>query len=264
DLNESLKESGRAGTGGARRQRIRAALAIGEIALALILLIGGGLLMRSFWRLQHIDPGFEPEKALTMQLSLPPAKYETDEKRIDFYKRILEKVGSLPKVEAAGLTTELPFNGSRTTSSFEIEGRPPLPPGQSYNADNRMVSADYFRAMGIRVLRGRIFNDGDTQNAPRTAIINEAAAREFWPNEDPIGKRVVLGKDIKYEIIGIIGNVKHMKLSEKNPAEIYRYCMQAPPDREWMDLAVRVAGEPKSLINAVRNAVRSIDSDQAV
>ena len=258
DLNESLKEGGRGASGGRRRQRLFSALIVSEFALALVLLIGGGLLIKSFWRLQQIDPGFNPEHLLTMQLSLPKTRYAESQQQINFFNRVLEHVATLPGIEAVGLTSELPFNGSRTGSSFAIEGQTE----DSLHADNRTISSDYFRAMGIPLVRGRAFTPRDAANATRVAIINETSARRFWPAENPIGKRLIL-KEVKYEIIGIVKDVKHIQLTEETAPEIYVHYPQVP-SRTWMDLAARTTNNPENSIASIRRAIREVDPNQPV
>jgi putative ABC transport system permease protein len=263
DLNESLRDGSRGMTGGLRHQRLRNAFVVAEIALALALLAGGGLLIKSFWKLRQIKPGFDPERVLTLQLNLPETRYADAKQRNAFITRTLERLAALPGVTAAGATTELPFTGSRTGSSIQIEDRAPLPRGVDIRADRRTVSADYFKAMGIPLLRGREFTVHDNAESPRLAIINEQAARRFFPNEDPLGKRVIMQGDTKYEIVGVVGDVKHGKLTEEVRPEIYTHTLQDSL-RTWMDLALRTSGDSGGLIGPVRSAIRAIDPDQPV
>ncbi|MBO0797888.1 MAG: ABC transporter permease [Blastocatellia bacterium] len=263
DLNEALRDGGRGMTGGLRHQRLRNIFVAVELALALALLAGGGLLIKSFWRLRQIEPGFDPWHALTFTLNLPETRYAGAQQQNAFIARVLERLAALPGITAVGATSELPFTGSRTGSSFEIEGRPPLLPGQSLNAGARVVSADYFRAMGIPLRRGRGFTLHDDAESPRVAIINERTARSFFPNEEPIGKRVIIGGKEKYEIIGIVGDLKHDNLKETTRPEIYRHAPQVAL-RTWMDVVVRTAGAPEKMAAAVREAVRAVDPDQPV
>jgi putative ABC transport system permease protein len=263
DLNESLRDGGRGMTGGLRHQRLRNVFVAIEMALALALLAGGGLLIKSFWHLRQIEPGFDPRHVLTLTLNLPETRYASAEEQNAFIARVLEHLAALPGVTAVGATTELPFTGSRTGSSFEIEGRAPLPRGQSLNADVRVVSADYFLAMGISLRRGRGFTSHDNAGSSGVAAINERAARLYFPNEDPIGKRVIMRGREKFEIVGIVGDLKHGSLKETTRPEIYRHAPQVSL-RTWMDLAVRTESDPESLTTAVRDAIRAIDPDQPV
>jgi putative ABC transport system permease protein len=263
DLNESLRDSGRGMSPGLRHQRLRNVFVVVEIALALALLAGGGLLIKSFWRLRQISPGFDAQRVLTLRLNLPETRYAGAQQQNAFIAQILERLATLPGVTAAGATTELPFTGSRTSSSLAIEGRAPLPRGHSLNADTRAVSADYLRAMGIPLRRGRGFAAHDNADSPRVAIINEQAARRFFPNEDPIGKRLILRGADKFEIVGVAGDVKHGNLTEETRPEIYMHAAQVPL-RTWMDVAVRTVGDPESLTTSVRGAIRAVDPDQPV
>ncbi|MBO0724493.1 MAG: ABC transporter permease [Blastocatellia bacterium] len=263
DLNESLRDGGCGPGGGLRHRRLRDTFVVTEMALALALLVGGGLLINSFWRLRQIKPGFDPQHVLTLQLNLPKTRYAGAEQQNAFITRVLERLAALPGVTVAGVTTELPFTGSRTSGSFEIEGRAPLPRGQDRRADNRAVSIDYFKTMGIPLLRGRSFVAQDGAGSPRVAIINEQAARRFFPGEDPISKRLILRGTDKFEIIGMVGDVKHMNLTEETHPELYLYTSQVPL-RTWMDVAVRTQGDPESLISVVRDAIRGVDPDQPV
>jgi len=263
DLNESLREGARGMTGNLRHQRLRNAFAVVEIALALALLVGGGLLLKSFWRLRQINPGFDPQRVLTMQLNLPTTRYADARQQNAFISQTLERLAALPGVTAVGATTELPFTGSRTSVSFEIEGRAPLPRGQDQRADNRAVSVGYFKAMGISLRHGRAFTAYDNAESTRVAIINEQMARRFFPNEDPLGKQLLLRGRIKFEIVGVVGDVKHGTLLEETRPEIYTHTLQVSL-RTWMDIAVRTAGDPESLTTAVRGAIRAVDPDQPV
>src|SRR5437667_3377598 len=190
DLNESLKEGGRSSVTGFRGGRFRGLLVISEIALALVLLIGAGLMIESFRRLREVRLGFEPENVLTMSLSLPESKYSEEQQRAEFYQRLLERIETLPGVKSAAVANYLPLSGHWGSVGFSIEGRPPLAPGDFLVANYGTVSPDYFRAMEIPVLEGRGFTAADGQKAPRVVIINQTMAGRFWPGEKPIGKRL--------------------------------------------------------------------------
>ncbi|MGH9768589.1 MAG: ABC transporter permease, partial [Blastocatellia bacterium] len=265
-LNETLKEGG-PGMAGLRSHRLRGALMVAEIAIALTLLAGGGLLIRSLWRLQQVNPGFDPESLLTMQLALPRARYPEDEQRAQFFERVLERVAALPGVKSAAVISQAPFVSPNSASSFKIAGRPPLPKGQTLDTNRRTVSADYFRTMGMRPARGRAFDRRDTAQAPRVVIINEAMARKFWPGEDPLGQRITfINSSAEYEIIGLVSDVKHSRLQEEAGPEAYTSHQQLPS--RTMDLMARADGQtgrdPAGLIAGVRRAVSEVDPDQPV
>ena len=264
-LNETLKEGNR-GTAGRGTERLRSVLVAVQIALALILLTVGGLLFRSMRQLQHVNPGFNPEQLLTMQLSLPRAKYNEDEQRTRFFEEVLTQVAALPDVKTAAVASQLPFLGGNSASSFQIVGGPPLPSGQTLDTNRRTVSADYFQTLGLQLLRGRKFDQRDTAQAPRVVIINEAMARKFWPNDDPLGRYLTFNSSTQYEIIGVVSNAKHSSLQEEVEPQAFTSHQQVTS--RTMDLAVRANysfdREPASLINAIRQTVRKIDPEQAI
>jgi putative ABC transport system permease protein len=265
NLNETMNDTGRGSTEGKRRQLVRGALVVLEVASALVLLVGAGLLIKSFWRLQQVDPGFNPNNALTMSVSLPRAKYPEDAQRVAFFRQLLEKVGALPGVQAAGATNPLPMAGD-TVYAFVVQGRAPLPPGAGQSTNFYAVSADYFKAMGIRLLRGRLLTERDAKDSPHVAVINETMAKKIFPDEDPIGKRITFdGGDNNsdwHEIVGIVGDVKQYGLDQATPLQTYEsYTQQTSPS---MTLIARTAGDPASLTAAIRNAVLQIDKEQPV
>ena len=263
DLNDSLRDGSRGMTCGLRHQRLRNAFVVVEIAMVLTLLAGGGLLIKNLRQLQQIKPGFDPERVLTLQLNLPETRYADRNQQNSFITQILERLAALPGVTAAGATTELPFTYSRTSNSIKIEGRAPLPRGVDLRADRRKVSADYFKAMGITLLRGRGFTASDNGENSHVAIINEQAMRRFFPNDNPLGKRLIMQGDIKYEIVGVVGDVKHGNLTEIVRPEVYTHTLEDSL-RTWMDVAVRTTGSSENLIGAVRRAIRAVDPDQPV
>jgi putative ABC transport system permease protein len=263
DVNEALKQGARGSTEGGARGRLRSALVVLEVTFALMLLGGAGLLARSFMQLAHVDPGFTPENATLLQLSLPQKKYAMPEQQTAFADALLERVKVLPGVQWAGITHSMPLLGGYVLT-FSIEGRPPIAPSDQPSASYYAVTPDYFRAMGIRLIRGRTFTPRDDAKAPRVAIINEAFARQFFPNEDPIGKRIDidLGPDAWREIVGIVGDIKQNGPDQATSAQSYEPFAQKPFNS--IDLVIRTKGAPAALLGALRPAVYSVDKDQPI
>jgi putative ABC transport system permease protein len=261
NLNETLKEGGRGATTG--HNRVRSSLVITEVAVALVLLIGAGLLIRSFYRLQQVNPGFNPRNALAVALSLPGKKYPEPEQNAQFYTQLIEKVSTLPGVVAVGATQSLPIHDDYVLG-FNIQGRAPDAPGEEPSTNYYAVSPGYFKAMGIPLLRGRLFTEQDTKDTPRVAVINETMAKKFFPNEDPIGKgiNVTNGPERFREIVGIVGDVKQYGLDQPTTAQTYEPYLQTP--FQGMTLVVRTEGNPAALTAGVRSQVLSIDKDQPV
>ena len=265
DLNESLKESGGRTTGGAQRNRVRNLLVISEVALALVLLVGAGLMIKSFMRLQQVKPGFEPAGLLTMSLSLPRQKYNDSSKANLFFDQLFDRIKTVPGVEGVGGTDPLPLSNSNATTSFVVEGGPILPLSERPEVGERSVTPGYFETMRVPVLKGRSFTDRDRENAPRVVVVNEALARRYWPDEEVLGKRLGFNESEKqdwYEIIGIVGNVKHDRLDSKPKPELFFAYRQYP--RNFMTLVVRASSEPANLSAAVRDQVLALDKDQPV
>ena len=264
DLNDVLKEGGR-GSAGPRRRIFRNLLVIGEVALSLMLLVGSGLLLESFSRLRGLDPGFRSDHVLTVRLEVPRTRYGEFAKRSEFFAQVLERVRALPGVKVAGFTSALPLTWEGGTSGFTPEGMA-LDPNISYDANNRVVTPGYFEAMRIPLRRGRLFDKSDGQDAPPVAIINETMARKFWPNQDAVGKRLKFEDKTPWRrVVGVVADVRQMRLSEPARQEMYFPCWQAKEN--WMvprDMTVRSSADPLSLAAAVRQAVWSIDRDQPV
>jgi putative ABC transport system permease protein len=271
DLNESLKEGGRGSTGGVRRRRIRGLLVISEVALSLVLLIGAGLLIKSFGRLQSVNPGFRLDNVLTMSLSLPKSRYTSADQLSAFYNQVLQRVASLPGVESAGMVTSLPLTGWNIGQPFTIDGRT-LSPDDDTAANYQFTSSEYFRAMGIPLHRGRSFTEQDNSHSAPVTIINQAVARRFFRDEDPIGKHISIrslipgqtkvGAVVSREIIGVVGDVKESGLAEETSFEVYVSYLQNPMLET--NLVVHASGEPSGLIAAVRSEVLAVDKDQPV
>jgi putative ABC transport system permease protein len=263
NLNETLKEGGRSSAEGTRGGRLRNILAAAEVALALVLLIGAGLMARSFLRLQDVNPGFDAQRVLTVGLFLPGTKYKEGPQVVAFYKELLSKAESLPGVVSAGAIDTLPLDVGGNVLGFAIEGRPPQQPGDDTpDAEHRVVSEDYFRTMGIPLLRGRLFEGQDGPNAPQAIVINETMANRYFPGEDPLGKRINLGdpQDTPWlTIVGIVRDTRHEALSEEPYSQMYAVHTQAP--RRSLALVVRTSGDPMSLVSAIRSRIADMDRD---
>jgi putative ABC transport system permease protein len=265
DLHETLKEGGRTGTGGSRAW-IRNTLVVLEMALALVVLISAGLLIRSFLRLQQVNPGFAPQNTLAMSLALPATKYKEPAQRANFYKEALQGIRALPGVQSAGAVSNLPLSGDNSSGSFRIEGRE-VPQGQSLpHGDRWAASSDYFSTMKIPIIRGRFFDDRDTMESQPVAIIDEAMARKYWPDEDPLGKRIsfqsVNGNRIWRDIVGIVGHVRHRGL--EGESRVQYYVPHSQTQNAFMSLVVRANVDPTSLTGAVRGAISGLDKDMPV
>jgi putative ABC transport system permease protein len=258
-VNDSLKEGGAAGVS-LRRQRLRSAFVIAEVSLSIVLLTGAGLMIKSFLRLQRVNPGFNPERLLTLETFLPPARYPNARQQAAFYQQVGQRLAAVPGVQLVGANIGLPFTGAGIGSSFEIEGRAASPGGQPA-ASYRAISPGYFQTMGVPLFNGRDFTDRDNIEAPGVAIINQSFARSFFPNEDPIGKRLDIGDGYNRmrEIVGVVGDTKANSLKEPAPAEMYVVYLQRP--WQWIRYAVRTGVDPESLAPAIRAAVWSVDKD---
>lgn len=263
DVNEALKQGTRGSTEGGARGRLRSALVVIEVVFALMLLGGAGLLARSFMQLAKVDPGFNPDNATLLRLSLPQKKYALPEQQTAFADALLERVKALPGVQAAGVTHSMPLV-SDYVLGFNIEGRPAIAPSDLPSTNYYTVTPDYFKAMGIRLIRGRVFTPQDDAKAPRVAIINETMARQHFPNEDPIGKRINItnGPDTWREIVGIVGDIKQYGVDKATSAQSYEPFAQVPFSS--VNVVVRTNGSPAALLGALRPTVYSIDKDQPV
>jgi putative ABC transport system permease protein len=267
DLNTTLKEGGRSGAEGFRRNRLRKLFIVSEFALALMLLVGAGLMIRSFLRLQRVNPGFTPDRALTAQIVLPRSSYREDARVGAFQRQLLQRVQALPGVQAASVSMSLPPNLLIMRNPFAVEGQTPSP-GQSLPlAEQLLVSPDYFRTLGIQQLAGRAFTDADDANAPQVVIINEALSRQYFHNQDPVGKRLQTGDYSPagpwLTIVGVVADVKYSGLNETAQPTLYTAFQQ---NLWWrsMYLAVKADGDPLGLINSVRNEVWALDRDLPV
>ena len=265
-LNDSLKEGGRAATESAGKRRWRDLLVVSELALAVMLLIGAGLLIKSFWRLQRVDAGVNTERILTMQLALRGQRY-ADAQQVDaFYPRLLERVQTIPGVRAATVSNSLPPDTTEFSDDFTIEGRPLVPNQPPPIAYTVHVSPDYFHAFAIPLRRGRYFSPADSANAPLVTIIDETTARQFFPHEDPIGKRINTedeGKPVWWQIAGVVGDVKYTGLAGQPQPTLYQPLVQATSWDTFLSIKTDVA-DPLSLAAAVRNEIKALDPELPV
>jgi putative ABC transport system permease protein len=253
DLNVSLKEGGRGG--GLHGRGLRNALMVSEVALAIVLLIGAGLLIRSFAKLLDVDPGYRAENLLTARIALPP-RYSDNSQRAQFYERILQRIAALPGVTAVGATSHLPLTSYNMGAQLRVEGRQPREGENPPSAPVARVNPDYFRTMGIALRAGRLINDSDTQDAPGVALLSETLARRLFPDEDPLGKRLSVA-GINTTVIGVVNDIRYTGLDGEIEQAVYLSYRQLP--RSGMALVLRGAVEPSSLAPALRNAVREID-----
>jgi putative ABC transport system permease protein len=260
DLMAALRDGGRGNAIGFRRNRLRSVLVVGEVALALVLLSGAGLLMRSFYHLQSMDPGFDPHDVLTFRTNLPAAKYKSDEAQAAFYRRALERIRSMPGVTAAGAAQIFPLAGDDYILSFGQLGKPPVPAGNQPSAAYYAATPGYFRALKIPITRGRDFTERDNAAAPPVAIVSESMARQFYANENPLGQRIQMGNGSKpAEIVGIAGDVRDQQLESKGRPAVYEPAAQIPFNA--MYFGVRTSGDPAALIASVRSAMRELDAE---
>ncbi|HSF20227.1 MAG TPA: ABC transporter permease [Vicinamibacteria bacterium] len=257
----SLQGSLREGLRGSARAPLRRALVVAEVALALTLLVAASLLLRSFAALIEVDPGLDPEGVLTAQLNLVGPGYDETTRRSDFVRRLLARVKSLPGVENAGVIYVLPMGGNNSDANFLIEGREPPEPHRTPVAWYRPASPDYFETMRMSLVRGRWFQPGEDAEAPPVVLINETAARRYWPNEDPLQSRVRVGGKYR-QVVGIVSDTKHFGLDQDERSAMYFPYEQLP--LRFMSLVVRTSEDPTLLISPVRDAVWEIDPVLAV
>jgi putative ABC transport system permease protein len=281
DVNETLKETGR-GTSG--RHWLRSSLVVVEVATTLVLLIGAGLMIRSFYRLQAVNPGFSYDHLTSFNITLPQKKYATEKQRSDFFKRLLDNMRALPGVEATAAASGLPLGNNGWQTSFMVDGRPLPPRDQTPLLEACAVTPDYFRAMNIPLLRGRYFNDQDNRSflagrdlskldegerlvaGANAIVIDEEFARRYWPNEDAVGKRIKFGNDDKSPVVTVVGIVGRVKMEgpsqDSNRVQGYFPFAQLPINN--MAVIVRASRDPNQLIAAAREQVKAIDPDQPI
>jgi len=261
NLIDALKEGMRGEGQSALRIRTRSTLVILESAIAVVLLIGAGLLIRSLVALQNVNPGFDSQNVLTARVELSRFKYDSPDKAASFFQELETRISSLPGVEAAGMVSELPLSGQSNDMWYTVEGRPPVTRDQMPLADFRRVNQNYIRAMGIPLLRGRNFTEQEVRQSDKVIIVSQQLVQTAFPNEDALGKRLITGfKGEPYEIVGIAGDLLHQSLGGPPSPAMYFPMRQSGR----MNLVVRTKGDPLSLAGALRNEVRAIDPDQPV
>jgi putative ABC transport system permease protein len=266
DLNVGLKEGGRTAGGSAGQRRLRNGLIVAEIAMAVVLLVSAGLLIRSIIHLRQTSPGFNTENLLTMNVWLPYAKYPDAPKWVAFYDQITQRIQALPGVQSAGMTSVLPISQNFDRRSFQVETHP-VPRGQEAEADTYIVTPGYLRTMQIPLLMGRELTTQDVAGVEPVALISDTFARRYWPGEDPLGKRIKFpGSTARPEpwrtIVGVVRDVKQYGVDKESTMQLYLPEAQLPVS--WLTLVVRTAGDPAQTLSAIRNEIRGVDPDQAV
>ena len=262
-FNETLKDGARSGSS-RLRGLMRSGLVVAEVALALILLAGAGILLKSFAQLARVDPGFQTDHRVSAFTILPQPKYADPLRVVDFFERAAADMAGAPGVQSVALTSTVPISGSDEIYSIEFEGRPPLEPGKGVSALYYVISPQYFDFMGIPVLKGRAFSGEDREGTPRVAIVNDTFVKLHFPSEDPIGKRIRMGRNgsIVREIVGVVGNVKHYALTDKATAQMYEPFRQAPSGA--MSILLKTGGDAAALGTTVRASVKRVDPEQPV
>jgi predicted permease len=264
--HDALKEGGRGSTANSFSQRLRHALIVGELALSLILLNGAGLLLKSFLRLQEVDAGFRPDHVLTMRISLPEAKYSKPEQIRAFFNEVTDRVSKLPGVQAVGAVSSLPLSGSGSSGTTTIDTHAVPPDQASPEADWRVVTPGYFKAMGIELVSGRYFEDRDSDQALPVAVVDETMAKTYWPNEDAAGKRLHRGgaksKAPWMNIIGVVRHVRYRTLEAQSRTEVYFAEAQRPT--ESLSLAIRTSSDPSTFAPAVQKEIQAVDPEQPI
>jgi len=263
-LHASLQEGGRGGSGGVGRRRLRSLLVVAEVALSMVLLVWAGLLAQSFLRLQRVDTGFRPEGVLTFRISLPPTRYPEAGQTARAVEQIAERVRALPGVVSAGAVSTLPFSSGNSSGSFTREGQDQTTDASMPHADLRVVSPGYFEALGIPLRQGRPFEPTDRSGAPEVALVDEKLARQYWPNESPLAKRVRrLGPQAPwFTVVGIVGHVKHTQLDAESKGVLYFSYLQSRAP--VMTFVARTANDPRGLAGALPAAVAAVDRDLPV
>lgn len=265
DLTEGLREGLRGSGGGARSNRLRGLLMVAEIAMSFVLLVGAGLLIKSFMHLREVKPGFNADNLLTMRVSIPPGKYKDNEPRLQFFQQARDHIQSLPGVQSVGMILSLPLGGDafNVWRGYIREGRPATPE-EAGDAAYLPATPEYFRALQVPLIAGRVFTDRDTDNTPKVIIVNETMARKLWPAQSPVGKHITIWPDEKFarEIVGVVGETKR-SLDDQPSNQMYVPLAQ---DASWpsMSLVIRTGGDPASASSTVRNEIRTLDKGAPV
>jgi len=266
-VGDALKEGGRSATAGSARQRLRSTFVVVELAVALVLLVGAGLLVKTFWKLRSVEPGFNPDHLITMRVELPETRYKEVALQTRFRKQVLAGMNSLPGVQAA-MVSELPLSGDSLDHDFLIDGRPPIAAGDEPSLDTRSVLGDYFKVMQIPMRRGRNFGPADFDDkAPRVGIANDELVRQYFQNEDPLGKRIRWARDPEINwitIVGVVGDVKHFGLDLPEQPALYTPYTQINPWKRWMSIAARTQGDSASTVQALKQEIWKVDSQLPV
>ncbi len=261
NVNQTLRDEGRGSTGGHRRMQLRGLLVVAEVALSLMLLIVAGLLVRSFSRLLHVEPGFDPQNVLTMNVSLPTVKYSEAQKQVAFFDDLVRRVSALPGVRSTAISAALPLIPKRITPVLP-EGQPEVPLGQRPFIIIEAINPSWFQTLHVPLQAGREFTDADKAGSPNVVIVNQALARRYWPNQNPIGKHIIMGRQPASEVVGVAADVKNRGLALDPQLQLYFPFSQLP----WgnMNLLVRTATDPHAIVSSVRAQIAAIDSDQPV
>jgi putative ABC transport system permease protein len=263
NVSGALKESGRSATAGAARQRMRSVLVVAELAMAMVLLAGAGLLIRSLWQLRTVASGFDAKNVMTMRIELPESRYREVPSQTQYRERVLEAINSIAGVEAA-MVSEVPLGGTSLNHDFVIEGRPPITPGDEPSLYSRSVMGDYFGVMRIPLITGRDFTLQDRVGQPLVGIANTSMVREYFPNENPLGKRIRwargTGAPQWIEIVGVAGDVKHFGLDQpEQPALYWPYAQSLQPWKRWMQIVVRTASGSPAMTAAIKKQIWTVD-----
>ena len=266
-VSEALKEGGRSSTAGGARQRLRNAFVVVELAVALVLLVGSGLLIKTFWKLRSVEPGFNPEHLITMRVELPETRYKTVEPQTRFRTQVLTGVNSLPAVQGA-MVSELPLSGDSLNHNFVVDGWSPITPGDEPSLETRSVMGDYFKVMQIPLRAGRLFESQDfVDKAPLVGIANQALVNEYFKNEDALGKRIRWARSPEIEwitIVGVVGDVKHFGLDVPEEPALYSPYTQIAPWKRWMTIVARTQSDPASMAQAIKHEIWKVDSQLPV
>lgn len=266
NLQESLKENGRGATAGAGRARLRGVLVVTEIALSIVLLVGAGLLIKSFRQLLDVKPGFDADRVLSAAVSLPEVEEGEEGKHAEFFRQAIEGTAARPGVESAAVVFPLPFSGSNYNASFAVESHPAPAPGETPQLELSMISPDYFRVMSIPLHKGRAFSERDRAGAPDVIIINDTLARRYFADEDPLGKRISVGTlsgQKSCEVVGIVGDTRKERLDIEAEPQAYVSYLQVPIGEMFL-VARGATNDPASLASALRAGVAAVDKDQPI